>query len=257
MAVFFEQAINVDRFYRKSCFSYFFSDRKQNSWGVTTSSSYADEKHNYINPMSSIKKPKLPKISTQSYRMQHISEASKGNKHTNQSQNKEQREAVAPFLSFNIGLRRRFVHQFWLTERGQKLEFEFQFSESSISKRSFIYVEFPELCILRKRKITIEIFVPSLSQSTQLNDDWVLASAVVDISQPGNDPFLRKVKVQVPLVRKLDESYVIKNHDIGKVIRVDAGTATIESFKFSPVGVALKTKQVCKWHNNQKSLFVE
>ena len=135
----------------------------------------------------------------------------------------------------------KFCHNFILTESGYSVQFGL---ENATLPENKIFVDFPKFCILGTRRITIEVSFRPESETIELNDGWVLASAVVHICQSENVPFLRKVKVRVPLNRQLDEDIIIENPNRGKTVKIEDGIATVESFKFSPIGVALKTKQV-------------
>ena len=80
-----------------------------------------------------------------------------------------------------------------------------------------------------------------------LGDGWTLASAVVEVCQAKDEPFLRKVKVQVPLIQQVDDHdplLLSVNCGFGKTVKLERNFVIIESFQFSPAGVALKVEQV-------------
>ena len=133
-----------------------------------------------------------------------------------------------------------------LTITSEERRIIFDASEQEIGK---ISVYFPAFCVLGERKVNFEIIQLS-SIFNAKNEKFI--TPVLYIAQPKHTPFLRRVKITLPLNKLYDPDSVLDSSNLERNISIDeSGTyCVIEAHSFSPVAALQETSI----NPNQKSV---
>ena len=106
-------------------------------------------------------------------------------------------------------------------------------------------MKFPEYSVLGERYVHFEIELPKHYELKSEADESLprLITPILHISSEGHSPFLRRVKVTLPLSVSVDEKWPKKPATKGKIFTVKESFCQIKSFRFSPVSLQLVSQK--------------